>query len=176
MQAHVYMLKSFASKQAIDYAMQTDTAANAGDNAHSTWSLMATSAASWYSETARRSTHPSRRNPLGLPSPIQTIASTGACALDLCSSLLCRVSVTLAQLSERSHRSRCVSNWAWRSVRVSRPGASAGTRIGSGSFFWRRITRRTLPPFVTWVQPSVSVTEVRFVTVGRFLRELCGIV
>lgn len=40
-------------------------------------SLIASKAASWYIETVLRSTHPSRRNPLGLPSPMHTTASTG---------------------------------------------------------------------------------------------------
>lgn len=101
---------------------------------------MLSSAASWYIDTLRRSTHPPRRKPLGLPSPMHTIASMGppgaglgieespSSAIRSPSCLSSRV-----QVSEFTHFSRWLRYCACSSSRVNRAGASAGLSIGSAS-------------------------------------------
>lgn len=77
---------------------------NEGSDKQESRSLIASNAASWYIETVLRSTHPSRRNPLGLPSPMHTIASTGP-VIEVCGSIPVLAETILIRSRMRS------SNW-----------------------------------------------------------------
>lgn len=97
------------------------------------------SAVSWYIDTLRRSTHPPRRKPLGLPSPMHTMASMGPDpdpGIEVSPSSAIRSPSCLSnrvQVSEFTHFSRWLRYCACSSSRVNRAGASAGLSTGSAS-------------------------------------------
>lgn len=143
-----------------------------------------TTAASWYIDTLRRSTQPPFRNPLGLPSPMHTIASVDSSDPIAVVSAVSSVDVpalartTLSNVfhaADLSHFARCVSNCILRLSTVRFRGASAGTSVEVEDAALRCV-RRALPPVVMCVQPSSSVTWSRFWGCGRFRRVLCGMV